>query len=384
LKQALVVHPWFPIFGGGEYLCLSICQILQKEGYEVSIVSDTYNPEIVEQIYGMGEVLAKCKHIALPRFNPRRLVPRLNLYALQKLLWARKVRDEFQGLYADVIFATQPSWLRFHQKKRYDFTYNIRDLFSYPSLLFKFSPRTIRERHRQGIGGQWKLYFFFLSKARDLLIGKSDVRRFIALSNLIYQDLVENGFTNSEMMFPPARLDSFKPKPKKRQVVITCRIDPAKNLEDFFNIAQRLSGEKFLLVGRDNEATRKAHPGYVEGLLGNMPENVKFINSPLKQVPETIEESQVYLYTGIEPGVGISIMEACGAGCVPIAASIGGGSEVVDALGAGFKFTSLDDAVRKVKMALNDPPWTPGELRERALKAFSQEAFQNRIRELVS
>lgn len=383
MKTALVVHPWFPIFGGGEYLCLCVCQTLQEAGYQVSIVSDVYDPELVEEIYAMGKVLASCKHIPLERFVPRRVVPKLNLYALQKLLWARRIRGKLENYPADVIFATQPSWLRFKQQNRYDFTYNVRDLFTYPSLLFRFSPRTIMERHQKGIGPEWKAYFFILSKARDILIGKSYVKKFIALSGLIYRDLVQNGTENAEMMFPPARLSVFHPKEKKRQVVITCRLDPAKNLEMFFKIAERLSEERFLLVARDNPTTRQAHPRYIETLLKTKPKNVEFINSPIRLVPEALEESRVYLYTGIEPGIGIAIMEACGAGCIPLAPVIGGGSEVVDHLGAGFKFASVDDAVRKVKLALDDPPWKPEELRERTLKAFSQETFEKRIRELL-
>jgi glycosyltransferase involved in cell wall biosynthesis len=240
------------------------------------------------------------------------------------------------------------------------------------------------EKHRQGIGPQWKAYLFLLNRMRDFLIGRPQVKKFLALSDLIYRDLLQNGMFNSEMMFPPARLDLFHPKPKKRQIVITCRIDPAKNLEGFFKIAEQLPKEKFLLVARDNETTRITHPQYAEKLFRKKPSNVEFVNSPIKNVPEALEESLVYLYTGIEPGIGIAIMEACGAGCIPMAPHIGGGGEIVRALGAGSTFNSYPDAVRRLKLILENPEPSPDRIREMALKTFGMEQFQTRIRALLT
>jgi glycosyltransferase involved in cell wall biosynthesis len=255
--------------------------------------------------------------------------------------------------------------------------YNVRDLYTYPVL----GGTTIRGSRR--FRPQWQAYILILEKLRKRLIGQPYVKRFLALSDLIYRDLLQQGFENAEMIFPPARLDVFTPKPKKRQIVITCRIDPAKNLEGYFKIAEQLPKERFLLVGRDNETTRIAHPGYAERVLSRKPSNVEFINSPVKNVPETVEESMVYLYTGIEPGIGIAIMEACGAGCIPMAPHIGGGGEIVRALGAGSTFNSYPDAVRRLKLILENPEPSPVQIREMALKAFGMEEFQRRIRELL-
>lgn len=384
MKRALVIHPWFAIFGGGEYLCLCVCQVLQDEGFEVTIASDVYDRKMAEEVYAMGDILAKCNHIQMPQFLPRRLVPGFNLYGVERLFWARGIKDRLEDFPADVVIATQPSWLKCRQTNRYDFMYNVRDLYTYPSLMLKVDPKTFRARHRHGIGFQWQVYFFILAKLRDIMIGKPNVKRFLALSDLIYKDLIASGFSNSEMIFPPARLDVFHPRPKKRQVVITCRIDPAKHLETFFKIAEQLPLEKFILVGRDNETTRLAHPQYAERLLKTMPSNVEFVNAPVKNVPKCVEESLVYLYTGIEPGIGIAIMEACGAGCIPMATNIGGGSEIVKALGSGETFSTIPEAVRKLKNLLDHPSISPDTIREMALKAFGTERFQQRIRELVS
>jgi glycosyltransferase involved in cell wall biosynthesis len=373
LKTALVVHPWFPIFGGGEYLCLCVCQTLQQEGYKVKILTDTYRPDVAEQVYSMGKVLADCEHIPIQGFHAKNLLPKLTLIGVQRIIWARKLLKEVNGIAADVIFVTQPSWFQFRQSKRYDFMYNFRDLFTYPVLPGRSNRKHIVHR----------LYLTMLKQLRNLLIGRPVVKRFLALSNMIYRDLLKSGIVNAEMIFPPARLDVFYPKQKKRQIVISCRIDPAKNLEGYFTIAKELPKEKFLLVTRDNETTRLAHPGYAEKLLAKKPANVELVNSVTKNVPETIEESLVYLYTGIEPGIGIAIMEACGAGCIPMAPHIGGGGEIVRALGAGQVFDSYPDAVRRLKLILEQPEPSPDEIRQMALKRFGMERFQTRIRELL-
>lgn len=330
----------------------------------------------------MGDVLQRCSHIEVPAFIPKRKLPGLNLYALQRLLQARSIQRTLKNTEANIVFATQPSWLNIKQaEKRYDFMYNVRDLFTYPTLLNTTS-RSLGDKQR-GMGLQWRAYFFMLSKLRYLLIGKPKVKRFIALSDLIYRDLLATGIKNAEMIFPPARLDLFHPRPKKRQIVLTCRIDPAKNLDLFFKIASELPLEKFYLVGRDNTTTRLAHPKYAERIFSKKPSNVEFINSPIKEVRQVLEESLVYLYTGIEPGIGIAIMEGCGAGCIPMAPHIGGGSEIVKALGAGETFTSWNDGVRKLKNILDNPSPSPQAIREMALKAFNPDVFAEKIRALL-
>ena len=51
-KSALVIHPQFSYYAGGELLCLYVCKALQELGYEVTIACDVYNPSDVERFYG--------------------------------------------------------------------------------------------------------------------------------------------------------------------------------------------------------------------------------------------------------------------------------------------------------------------------------------------
>lgn len=350
------------------------------------MVSDLYDPDMAEQVYGMGNILGECDHLKIPTFNPvHPPIPHLNLYAFQRLLWVRSLHTLLEDVECDVVFATQSTSFKFNGKPVYHFLYDIQHLFTFPSALDTKGIQAYFGRPLvRGAGFHWQLYYFMLARLRDGLIGNPKPDHFLAVSSRVQKELTRRGFKNCSMIYPPARLDTFHPREKRKQIVLTARLDPAKNIEGFFQIARRLPHYHFILVARDTPVLRSFHKGYAEKLLATKPVNVEYVNRPIREVPELLEESQVYLYTGVEPGIGIAIMEACGAGCVPIANMVGGGAEVVDGLGAGFKFRNFDDAARKVKLAMEDSPWDPIELREKALKAFSPDVFMSKIQSLVN
>jgi len=384
MKEALVIHPWFRVFGGGELLCLYVCKTLQDNGYHVSLVTDIFEPEKAESMYGMGDVMKRCGHVQVPPFEPRHLpIPRLNLFAVQKIFHTRKVKKQVTKLEADVLFSTQSSVFLLPGIPSYHFLYNVTDLFAFPTSL---SADAIKAYvgNAKGLSFRWKAYYWLLARTCDLLVGKPDPELFFALSHQVETDLIERGFRNVEMIYPPGRLDVFKPLLKKKQVVTACRVVPPKRLEDFFEIARRLPDYHFILVGRDSPDLKDLYRGYSENLMRNKPENVQYVEAALKDRPELLEESMAYLYCGVEAGIGIAVMEAAGAGCIPITPNIGGGSEVINGLGLGLTFGTIEEGVRKVKLALDEAPWGPDEVRERAVKAFGSDRFERRIRELVS
>ena len=142
--------------------------------------------------------------------------------------------------------------------------------------------------------------------------------------------------------------------------------------------SRALPNEIFVIVGRESPL----HPGYKVRLLTEKPENVTYLESEIRACPEILEEAKVYLYTGLEPGIGIALVESIGAGCIPVTPSLGGGGEVLRAAKVGFQYRSLDEAVTLVRNALHDTTYRPEELRQQA-KIFSPEHFETRIRELL-
>ena len=363
-----------PVFGGGEFLCLNVCLALQERGYHVKLVCDIFDPEMAEEVYGMGSVMKRCEHVPIPEFVPKKApLPGLHLYAIQRLIYQRRIRVPIESIEANVAFSTQSSVFSMKDKQIYHFLYNIIDLFSYPASL--------TDESKRGSGFRWRAYYWGLNRLRNLLIGDPSPDFFFALSEGVHADLVSRGYPNSTTIFPPARMD-FHPLAKKKQVITVSRIVKPKRLEMFFEIARRLPQYPFYLIGRNAPELRALEPGYSDALFKNMPSNVHYIESPIKQVPRYLQESKVYLYCGVEPGIGIAIMEACGAGCVPVTPNAGGGREVVDAIGEGYTFRDVDEAVRAVEAALLGDD-IPERIAEKARERFSPEAFRSKIMDVL-
>jgi hypothetical protein len=129
------------------------------------------------------------------------------------------------------------------------------------------------------------------------------------------------------------------------------------------------------------EFEKKLFPTYEKEFLSDIPPNVKPLNQFIRSCPQYMEDAKVYLYTGWEPGTTTSLGQAMLAGCIPVA-SPGGGAEMVEALGHGFSYKNIDDAVAKVKLAMESD--VSAEAISSAAKIFSPEMFTQRIKEIVT
>src|SRR5438445_12731459 len=125
VKQAVVIHPRFTVYGGAEIIALHIIKTLQELDYEVSIVTDNYNPAEIEHNYRMGKVLENTKPILVPPFRP--VVPRF--LALQHLRYSERVMRILRGLQPDIAFSTQSVIYYIPDVKTYQIVYDMADLF---------------------------------------------------------------------------------------------------------------------------------------------------------------------------------------------------------------------------------------------------------------
>ncbi len=307
MKHALVIHPVLSSYAGGEYLCLNVCEALQEMEYHVSLACDVFRPSDIERIYGLGRVMEKCSHVRIPEFR----APIQRFMVLQRLLYAIRVWPMLRDTDADIVFSTQSSPFIIPQRI-FHFVYNADDLFSYP-------PAATPPNHHHTDKGPRKLYFDAMKKATRFLWRKRPESQdwLFAIGSNVLGDLRKRGYRNSSLAFPPCRVN-FKPRfPKKKQVVQAARIIPEKRLELYFDIASRLPEYRFYLVGRDAPLSRKLYPGYSTRLLSRLPRNVTYVDAFVRERPELLEESKVYVYTGAERGIGLALVEAIAAGCIP-------------------------------------------------------------------
>jgi glycosyltransferase involved in cell wall biosynthesis len=373
MKEVLIIHCKLSVYAGGEYLCFCACKVLQDLGYHVNLLSDVFEPSKAEALYGMGTVLSSCTHIPLPR--PATGSHR-SLLVLQQIVYtirlARFANSLGKGDF-DFVLNTQSSVFSFPGRRLYHFVYELTDLFSYPV------PVATGATPRGGCGR--RIYFSVLKLLYAALAQQPRPTSFFVTGHGVLEGLRKLGFTNSSFIYPPSRV--FKPGlPKKREIVQACRIAPQKRLEFMFDIARRLPQYKFCLVGRDSEANRLSNPGYAQRVLANLPPNVTYIESSIRERPELLTYSQVYFHTGLEKGMLLILVEAMSAGCILVVPEHGVAGELVRASGIGYTYDKIEQAVDKLRAAMDDKSrWSPSEISLRA-KQFGPETFEALIRSL--
>lgn len=369
-----MIHPLMSFFAGAEFLCLCVCKALQEAGFQVTLATNVFDHSEAERLYGMGNVMKNCQHIRIPQFRP--LIPRMR--GLQKLLYAVKAWSFLAKTEADVVFSTQSSPFITRGKKSYHFLYSIGDMFNYPPG----SGVGILPRKRSAKG---KLYDSLITICRIVLWQRKFQRPtwFFAVGSTVLRDLRELGFRNSSLIFPPCQTRIPPRVPKRKQVVQISRVIPEKRLEMFLKIAEKLPEYPFYLLGRDPPLQRKLFPGYRERLLSGTPENVRYVEGLTRDHPDLLQESTVYLYTGNEPGVGIALIEAIAAGCIPISPRGVGNADIIEAAGVGFLYDTVEEAADKIRRILESEGSPDIYGISKKAELFSTKTFEEQIKMLV-
>jgi glycosyltransferase involved in cell wall biosynthesis len=367
--KVLIIHPSLSILAGGEFLCLNVIKAVQEAGFEAILASDNVDPKKVEETYGMSDVFDGLEWIRLPQF--RQLFPKLR--AFQTIPYGRMVKrfllDRVAGENVGLVFSTQSSIFDIPGTRSYHFCYgSYKDLFVYPFAFY-------RENYRP--------YSFVVKKLVRAVVGAPPSPTWIlALSSQVLDNLKQNHYDNASAIYPPTQLMFTPAAIKKKRIVQASRFTPGKRLEWFCEVAKRLPEYDFALVCRDEPNLRKLTPGYAEKILASMPQNIEYVASAIRQTPGYFEESKVHLYTGLEPSIALVLVEAIGAGCIPIAPYGTGTGEVIETLGIGYRYNTISEAVNCVRAAIESKV-DPLEISKRA-QLYSPEKFRSKIKEIVS
>ncbi len=375
MREALVIHCKLSVYAGAEYLCLYACKVLQSLGYHVNLLSDVFEPSKVEHLYGMGEVMSACSHLRMPQSRTRLSATHSLFERAAYTVKLARFANSLARMDFAIVLSTQSSVFYFPGKKLYHFVYELNDLFRYPIPVVRGVPLTGRFSKR--------LYFEFLRILYGTLASSPRPLWFFVTGHRVLEGLRRMGYNNSSFFFPPSR--SFKVKlPKKSQIVQACRIAPEKRLDFMLDVAQRLPDYKFYLVGRNLPSDRESNPGYSDRLISKLPDNVTYVETPIRDRPELLEESKVYFHTGLEKGILLILFEAMSAGCILVVPEKGVAGEVVRAAGVGYMYRTAHEAADQLRMAMQgESPWTPAEISERA-KQLGPEGFEKIIRSLIS
>src|SRR3989454_8781370 len=227
---------------------------LQELDFEVSIVTDNYNPAEIERNYRMGKVLENTKPILVPPFKP--VLSRF--LALQHLRYSERVMRVLRGLQQDIAFSTQSVIYYIPNVTTYQIVYDMADLFE---IVPDGGP----------LSSVWKKPYYSMLRRR-LSPESMNHRYFVPLSHALEQHLEKLRLPHSPVVFPPCDM-IFKARPKKKQVCLVTRIAPQKNVHEFMEAAKLLPECRFILIGAEADKD----PNYAHKVLNNKPQNVAYI-----------------------------------------------------------------------------------------------------------
>jgi glycosyltransferase involved in cell wall biosynthesis len=160
---------------------------------------------------------------------------------------------------------------------------------------------------------------------------------------------------------------------------------PDKRLELFLEIAQKLPQYPFYIVGRMPPERSGVNYEYSQNILQSLPRNVTFVEALTRERPELLEESKVYLYTGTETGIGVALVEAISAGCIPFSPYGVGAADVVEATGVGYLFDSAREAAERIEAVIETEQTMPEIYKMSDMaQMFRPENFVNHIKKIVS
>lgn len=204
----------------------------------------------------------------------------------------------------------------------------------------------------------------------------------VAISEFV-RDAVLTDFEVPEerlaIVYPPVDPARFDPsKARAERVVSLGRFQPYKRQLEQLEIARSLPDVGFSLVGfvtsqryfERCERYRSTHSVTNAELLAS---------APFERTRELLQTSRYFLHSVVNEPFGLTTLEAVLAGCVPVVHDSGGQREIVP--DPSLRFSSPAEAVALLRRLVADPP-APDvneQLRERAARLFSRDAFHERV-----
>ncbi len=362
-----VFHPSLHNYGGGELVALLVTNTLARSGYDVELfVSKKLQPTQIKKM--LGEEIASSVKITVK----------------SSLIWPGNSFDIFPTIVNSFILKSKCDIL-IDTYSNYIFPWTDICYVHFPSLNvydYRTSFPYLRRRHvRNVLGLPHVIYAKKLQNYDDKLI--------ITNSKFTAAIIKEFLNVNVKVIYPPVQsalfnesLEGLTQNPRENTVVTISRFSNEKGLEKIPYIAKLTkSNVKFVLIGLlQDEKVYESLTRSIESLSLN--KKIELIaNAPKRELENILKKAKVYLHTMVGEHFGISIVEAMAMGCIPIVHDSGGMKEFVP---KRYRYENLQDAVRKIEIAMNE--WTPEKAKTmiEIAKQFSESKFSKNFTETFS
>jgi glycosyltransferase involved in cell wall biosynthesis len=390
VKRAAIYDPYLDTLGGGERYCLTVAEILIKNGYQVDLFwsGDKTLVEKAEKRFSID-------------LKGLKIVPDIFGIKPQKLEFLEENEDLFKFINRSI----NPHRIHFKFKKlftkiknnhKYDLIFYLSDgslpfLFGKKNYLHIQVPFSSSTNHLRQ----------FLNKAKLQLFSN------IICNSEFTAKFQKNIFKNKVLvLYPPVDVDKFESTDKKENIILSVgRFDNILNakkqdtLIDAFQSlveSEKVHGWKLVLAGGSLlDPKKNSYLKYLQEKAKDLP--IEFVvNPPFNILQDIYSKSKIYWHAaGFEVDenkhpentehFGITIVEAMAAGLIPIVVAKGGIPEIVDNGVNGFLWQSLDQLVSKTKKLIDNPE-TLRLMSQQSLincQQFSKENFEKKLLSII-
>lgn len=380
--KVAVLFPSLNYLGGAARVCLGFIRVLSRAGCEVSLFTvDKTKWYLIKRVLGdFGDLRFK-EYFIISRF------PRFFSSTLQNiflaLLYILEVLAVRFILRFDAVFVVSGELIDC-----------VGDVVYVNAVPFRLEHASFNKH----LGGSaiWKCF----SRMHDVflrVLGKVDSRGILVANSCFLRDVILKKIgRDSIVVHPPVDIDRFAISEegggqRLNLVVTVSRLHPGKSLNIVLEIAKRIEGAEFLIVGSSSGRFKEALSELNEAIERmNLRGKVNIlVNEPSSKLIEALSKAKVLLHTQPSEAFGMVVVEAMAAGCVPVVPISGGPwNDILDRKQGvyGFAYHDVDEAASIIKLLLNDEDLrceVARRARERAL-CFDKRVFEERILSIVN
>ncbi|MFA6369162.1 MAG: glycosyltransferase [Candidatus Shapirobacteria bacterium] len=390
VKRAAIYDPYLDTLGGGERYCLTVAEILLKNGYSVDLFWS-----------GNQDLIEKAKQ----RFS-------LDLESLTL------VKD---------IFQIKPKQI---------------DLFSEKQNLFKainhsLNPQKINQKiinfiNKLKTTSKYDLFFYLGDGSIPFLLGKQNFlhvqvpffqqktnlnslitkSKLLTFSKIIYNSQFTAKFyqdylpSKETILYPPVDIEKFEPSKNKEDIILSVgRFDNVLNakkqdvLIDAFKILYEKGATKnwklVLAGGSLIDPTQNSYLKYLQEKAEKLP--IEFIINPnFENLQKIYSKSKIYWHAaGFDVDqnnhpentehFGMTVVEAMASGLIPVVIAKGGIPEIISDGIDGYLWNRIDELIFKTKSLIDSPEDIKAMSKQALIKCqkFSKSNFETEFLKLI-